>query len=176
MRLWDSHQERFAKVEELFVQLFAIAFAAGLVHWYRKVDRADICPFKASLFYFSVAIGFIFLMFWYTAETIKIFCGGFVSFLIFVSVVHLLTNDSEKYQQEVSIWVNWMFGLMVGTGVLTLAIDYSNTKPMLNPMLIGFFALLFLRCTVGGKTRASGVGQGHLVLHIDFICVNVFPL
>ena len=125
-------------MEELFVQVFAIAFAAGLVHWYHKVDRADIPPFKASLFYFSVAIGFIFLMFWYTAETIKIFCGGFASFLFFVFAVHLLTNDSEKYQQEASIWINWMFGLMIGTGVLMLAMDYSNAKPALNPMLIGF--------------------------------------
>ena len=125
-------------MEELFVQVFAIAFAAGLVHWYHKVNRANTAPFKASLFYFSVAIGFIFVMFWYTAETIKIFCGGFVSYLIFVSVVHLITDDSEKYQREAAGWVDGMLGLVAVTGVLTLALDYSNTKSLLNPMLIGF--------------------------------------
>ena len=125
-------------MEELFVSLFAIVFAAGLVHWYRKVNRADIPPFKVSVFYFAVAITFIFVMLWYDSETIKIFSALFASYQIFVAIVHLITNDSEKYQREASIWVDGMLGLIAITGVLTLAMDYSNTKPMLNPMLLGF--------------------------------------
>ena len=125
-------------VEELFVQLFAIVFAAGLVHWYRKVNRTDISPFKASFFYFAVAIAFIFLMLWYPSGTIKIFSALFASYQIFVAAVHLITNDSQKYQREASVWVDGMLGLIAVTGVLTLAMDYSNTKPMLNPMILGF--------------------------------------
>ena len=126
------------RVEELFAQLFAIVFAAGLVHWYRKVNRADIPPFKASLFYFVVAMTFIFVMLGHDSETIKIFSALFISYFIFVAAVHLITNDSEKYQREASVWIDGMLGLMAITGVLTLAIDYSNTKPLLNPMILGF--------------------------------------
>ena len=85
-------------MEDLSVRLFAIVFAAGLAHWYRKVNRADISPFKASLFYFAVAMGFIFVMLWHPSETIKIFSALFASYQIFVAAVHLITNDSEKYQ------------------------------------------------------------------------------
>ena len=125
-------------MEELFGQLFAIVLAAGLVHWWRKVNRADTPPFRASLFYFAVAIAFIFVMLWHPSETIKVFSALFASYQIFVAAVHLITNDSEKYQREASVWVDGMLGLIAITGVLTLAIDYSNTKPLLNPMLIGF--------------------------------------
>lgn len=134
----DIIEEVWRRVEELFIRLFAIVFAAGLVHWYREVNKADISPFKASLFYFAVAMAFIFVMLWYTSETIKIFSALFASYQIFVGAVHLITNDSEKYQREASVWVEGMLGLMAITGVLMLAIDYSNTKPLLNPMLIGF--------------------------------------
>ena len=125
-------------MEELFVSLFAIVFSAGLVHWYRKVNRAEIPPFKASLFYFAVALAFIFVMLWHPSETIKIFSALFISYFIFVAAVHLITNDSEKYQREASVWVDGMLGLIAITGVLTLAMDYSNTKPLLNPMILGF--------------------------------------
>ena len=125
-------------MEDLFVSLFAIVFAAGLVHWYRKVNRADISPVKASLFYFAVAIAFIFVMLWHPSETIKVFSVLFASYQIFVATVHLITNDSEKYQRETSVWVDGMLGLIAETGVLTLAMDYSSTKPLLNPMLLGF--------------------------------------
>ena len=125
-------------MEELFVQLFAIVFAAGLVHWYRKVNRPSISPFKASLFYFAVAVGFIFVTLWYASETIKVFSVLFAGYHIFVAAVHLITNDSEKYQREASVWVDGMLGLIAITGVLMLAMDYSNTKLMLNPILIGF--------------------------------------
>lgn len=120
-------------VEELFGQLFAIVVGAAIGYWYCKVDRSDVSPFKASLFYFSVAIGFIFQMSWYAAETTKIFCGGFASHCVFIAVVHLVTNDSEKYQRKASGWVDGMLGLIAVTDVLMLVLDYSNTKPILNP-------------------------------------------
>lgn len=125
-------------MEELFEQLFAIVFAAGLVYWWRKVDHPSVSPFKASLFYFAVAIIFIFVMLWYASETIKIFSVLFASYQIFVAIVHLITNDSEKYQREASVWVDGMLGLIAITGMLMLAMDYSNTKLILNPILIGF--------------------------------------
>ena len=125
-------------MEELFSQLIPMIVALGFVYWWRKVDSPDVSPFKASLFYFFTAVAFIFQMLWYTAETTKIFCGGFASQFIFIAAVHLITNDSEKYQREASMWVTGLTALMVGTGVLMLAMDYLNTKPLLNPLIIGF--------------------------------------
>ena len=125
-------------MSELFSELIPMIVALGFVYWWRKVDRSDISPFKASLFYFFTAIAFIGQIFWYTAETTKIFCGGLASQFIFIAAVHLITNDSKKYQREASIWVTGLTGLMMGTGVLMLAIDYSNTKSLLNPLIIGF--------------------------------------
>lgn len=102
------------------------------------MNKVNVSPFKASLFYFFTAITFIFQIFWYPAETAKVFCGGFASCFIFVAAVHLLTNNSETYQQEASEWINGMLVLIMGTGVLTLAMDYSNTKSVLNLFIIGF--------------------------------------
>ena len=125
-------------MEELFSQLIPMIFALGFAYWWRKMAEANVPPFKASLFYFFVAMAFILAMFWYTSKTTRIFCGGFASYLIFVAAVHLITNDSEEYQQEASVWVTGLMAFMVGTGVLMLAIDYSNTKSVLNPFIVGF--------------------------------------
>ena len=125
-------------MEGLFSQLIPGIIALGFAYWYRKVDSPRVSPSKASFFYFFTAVAFIFQIFWYTAETTKIFCGAFASHFIFVGAVHLITSDSEKYQQEVSVWVNVLTGLMMGTGVLTLWMDYSNTKSVLNPLIVGF--------------------------------------
>ena len=71
----------------------------------------------------------------------------------------LITNDSEKYQGEASVWVDGMLGLIAVTGVLTLAIDYSNTKPMLTPMLLGFaggmIPVLFRRWSGKGRRKEN---------------------
>lgn len=125
-------------MEDLFSQLIPMIVALGFVYWWRKVDRTDISPVKASLFYLFTAITFMGQIFWYPAETTKIFCGGLASHFIFIAAVHLVTNDSEKYQREVSGWVMGLTGLMMGTGALMLAVDYSNTKSLLNPLIIGF--------------------------------------
>ena len=125
-------------MEDLFFQLIPMIFALGFAYWWRKMDESSAPPFKASLFYFFTAITFILAIFFYTSETIRIFCAGFSSYLIFVAAVHLITNDTEKYQREVSVWVMGLMALMMGTGVLMLAMDYSNTKSVLNPLIIGF--------------------------------------
>ena len=52
--------------------------------------------------------------------------------------MHLITNDSETYHREASVWMIGLTGLVFGTGVLMLALDYSNTKSLLNPVTIGF--------------------------------------
>ena len=125
-------------MEDLFSQLIPMIVALGFVYWWRKVNSPSVSPFKASLFYFFAGVTFIFQVFWYTPETTKIFCGGLASHFIFIAAVHLLTNDSETYHREASIWVFGLTCLMMGTGVLMLAMDYSNTKPLLNPLIIGF--------------------------------------
>ena len=125
-------------MEELFSRLIPVIVALVFAYWFRKVDSPEVSPFKAGLFYFLTAIAFIGQIFWYTAETIKIFCGALASYFIFVATVHLITNDSDKYQKEASIWVTGLMFLIMGTGVLMLAMDYSNTKPLLNPLIVGF--------------------------------------
>lgn len=147
-------------MEELFSELIPMIIALGFVYWWRKVDTSDISPFKASLFYFFVGIAFVFQMLWYTAETTKIFCGGLASHFIFVAAVHLITNDSEKYQQEASVWVTRLTVLIIGTGVLMLAMDYSNTKSLLNLLIIGFVggflgSLLDARLTERRKEKGN---------------------
>lgn len=102
------------------------------------MDEPNVYPFKVSLFYFFTAIAFILQIFWYSAETTKIFCGGLASRFIFVAAVHLIMNDSETYHRGASVWVMGLTGFMMGTGVLMLAMDYSNTKSVLNPLIIGF--------------------------------------
>ena len=125
-------------MKELFSQLIPGIVALGFGYWYRKVDSPGVSPSKVSLFYFFTAVAFIFQIFWYIAETTKIFCGALASHFIFVAAVHLITNDSEKYQQEASVWVNVLTVSIMGTGVLTLAMDYSNTKSVFNPLIAGF--------------------------------------
>ena len=128
-----------ATVEDLFSQLIPMIFALGFAYlWYKVNTSAHISPFKASLFYFLTGIVFILGMFLDTAETPRIFCGAFGSHFIFVAAVHLITNDSETYQREASVLVMGLTALIMGTGVLMLAMDYSNTKSVLNPLIIGF--------------------------------------
>lgn len=144
-------------MEELFSQLIPGRVALGFVYCYRKVESPDVSSFKASLFYFFTAVAFILQILWDTAETTKIFCGGFASHFIFVAVVNLITNDSEKYHKEVSVRVNGLSCLMAATGVLTLAMDDSNTKSVLNPLIAGVLgslgAMLDARRTKGRKVE-----------------------
>ena len=134
---------------------------------FRWQYRSNVTPFKASFFYLVVAIAFIFVMLWYTSKTIKIFSALFSSYLIFVSAVHLITNDSDNYQREASVWVNGMLGLITITGVLTLAIDYSNTKPLLKPMVLGFAGVGFRDSLDDGV--AKGVGRRKLVIRLFYL-------
>ena len=68
----------------------------------------------------------------------EMICGGLASYFIFVAAVRLIISGSEVYQREASGWIDWMLFLIMGTGVLTLAMDYSNTKSVLNLFIIGF--------------------------------------
>ena len=123
---------------ELFSLLIPMIVALGFVYWWRKIAESSVPPFKASLFYFFTAIVFILAMFLYTAETTRIFCGAFGIHFIFVAAVHLITNDSDAYRREALDLVMGLTALMMGTGVLMLAMDYSNTKSVLNPLIVGF--------------------------------------
>ena len=108
-------------MEELFSQWVPMIVALGFVYWWRRVDEPNVSPFKASLFCFFTAAAFILQIFWYPTETTKIFCGGFASHFIFIAAVHLITNDSETYHHEASVWVNGLTALMAGTGPLFLS-------------------------------------------------------
>ena len=125
-------------MEDLFSQLIPMIFALGFAYWWRKMDESSVPPFTASLFYLFTAILFILAMFWSPTKTVRIFCGGLASYFVFVAAVHLITNDSKKYHREASIWVFGLTCSIMGTGVLTLAMDYSNTKSVLNLFIIGF--------------------------------------
>ena len=64
--------------------------------------------------------------------------GHLIYELVGKSFQNGLESDSEVYQREASEWINGMLVLIMGTGVLTLAMDYSNTKSVLNLFIIGF--------------------------------------
>jgi len=77
-------------------------------------------------------------MFISTVEIERVFCGGLGCHFTLIGVVHLITNDSEKYEKDPKIWVNSMSLLIGITGVLALVMDYPNTKSILHPIIIGF--------------------------------------
>ena len=72
------------------------------------------------------------------AETSKFVSAAFACYFVFTGVVHLITNDYEKYKKDAETFLDAMLYLIVGSGALLLVIDYPNTKQMLHPFIIGF--------------------------------------
>ena len=65
-------------------------------------------------------------------------CGAFGAHFTLIGVVHLITNDCEKYEKDAKIWINSMTLLIAMTGFLALVMDYPNTKSTVHLLIIGF--------------------------------------
>ena len=124
---------------ELFPELIGVVIALLTAYCCFKSHESKSSPFKASVYCFILTIVFILAMLRPSiVEAEMIFFGAFACHFILVGVVHLITNDCEKYEKDTKIWINSMTLLMVGTGVLLLLMNYPNTKSVLHPLAIGF--------------------------------------
>ena len=125
-------------MEELFVQVFAIAFRSRTGSLVSQSESSEHLSFQSKSFLLFSRDRIYICNVLVHCRNHKDFLWRVRQLFNFRSVVHLITDDSEKYQREAAGWVDGMLGLVAVTGVLTLVLDYSNTKTLLNPMLIGF--------------------------------------
>ena len=129
-----------ARVEDLFSQLFGMATGGALVFWYHTVRRF---PIRLSLFHFVLAIICLLLGFTFGVEIVKVVYTAFASLFVLIATVYLMIKNDARSEADVDTWTTALTVLMWITGVLTLGMDYANTKHALNPLIIGMAASLF---------------------------------
>ena len=121
-----------------------MAIGGALGFWYRTVMKF---PSKVGLFHFTLAIICLLLGLTSDVETVKVVYTAFACVFILISAVYLMMKDTEKSTEDVEVWTTVLAVLMWITGVLTLAMDYPNTRSGLDPLVIGmaasFFAYVF---------------------------------
>ena len=117
-----------------------MAIGGALGFWYRTVKKF---PSKLSLFFFVLAVVCLLLGLTSGVETVKVVYTAFASVFILISAVYLITKDTEKSAEDAEVWTTALAVLMWITGVLTLAMDYPNTRSGLDPLIIGMAASLF---------------------------------
>ena len=76
-------------------------------------------------------------------ETVKVVYTAFACVFILISAVYLMTKGNEKSAEDAEVWTTALAVLMWVTGVLTLGMDYPNTRSGLDPLIIGMAASLF---------------------------------
>lgn len=79
-------------------------------------------------------------MFVSTVEISKICCAGLACHAMLISVVYLIENNHHKYHKGAGVWIAWMTRFIMLTSLLTLAMDYSNTKNLVNGLILGYAA------------------------------------
>jgi hypothetical protein len=127
-------------VEDLFSQLFGMAIGGALVFWYHTVRRF---PIRLSLFHFVLAIICLLLGFTSGVEIVKVVYIAFASLFVLIATMYLMIKNDARSDADVDTWTTALTVLMWITGVLTLGMDYANTKHALNPLIIGMAASLF---------------------------------
>ena len=125
---------------ELFFGLYNLILAAALGRWFEIERAGSVRPFTVSLFYFFFGMGCLIVVFASDVAATKLCFSAFACNSILVSVMYRLENDHEKYRHGPGEWITDLTILMGVTGYLTMAMDYANTKKLLNIMLLGFAA------------------------------------
>ena len=122
---------------ELFWGLYSLILGAALGRWFEIERAGKVRPFTVSIFYFFFAVGCLIVVFTSDVAATKLCFSAFACNSILVSVMYRLENDHEKYQQGAGMWITDVTILMAVTAYLTMAMDYANTKKLLNIMLLG---------------------------------------
>ena len=127
-------------MEELFSKLLGMAIGGALGFWYRTVKEF---PSKVSLFHFTLAIICLILGLTSGVGIVKVVYIAFAGLFVLIAIVYLMIKDNVQSEADVDAWTTALTVLMWITGVLTLGMDYANTKRALNPLIIGMAASLF---------------------------------
>ena len=122
----------------LFPKLFGVVVTILTAYCILKAHDLKMSPFKVSVYNFILVILFILLAFGHTVETEKVVWSALACHFTMAGLIHLITNDAEKYKQGAKVWINSMTLLIVITGILLLWLDYPNTKSTLHSLAIGF--------------------------------------
>ena len=141
-------------MEELLSQLLGMVIGGALGSWYLTVRKFSS---KLSLYHFVLAAICLLLGLTSGVETVKIVYTAFASLFILISAVYLKIKDNRKSAEDADVWTTALMMLMWITSVLTLGMDYANTKFALNPLIIGmagaFLSSLFRQRTNRGKRK-----------------------
>ena len=117
-----------------------MAIGGALVFWYHTVRRS---PIRLSRFHFALAIICLLLGLTSGVEIVKIVYTVFASLFVLIAIVYLMIKNDAQSEADVDTWTTALTVLMWITGILTLGMDYANTKYALNPIIIGMAAAFF---------------------------------
>lgn len=125
-------------MNELFPQLIGVVVTLLTAYCFTKAHDLKMSPFTVSVYNFVLVILFISVGLVSTVEIVIVLFWALACHFTLVGSIHLMTNDAEKYKKDAKVWINSMTLLIGITGILALAMDYSNTKSVLHPLAIGF--------------------------------------
>ena len=122
---------------ELLWGLYNLILATAFGRWFELERTGKVSPFAVSLFYFLFAMECLAVVLISDVATTKLCFSAFGSFSVLISILYRLDNNHEKYQQGAGVWIADLGILMGVTGYLMMAMDYANTKRLLNVTLLG---------------------------------------
>ena len=132
--------ENFCNVA-LFLQLYFIFMGVAFAHWLKEVGEGKVSSNKIALVFFvqAMLILLIAILPFPISEILDLMFVT-ISCLLLIQVITLLKDGFGSVEEETKVWVRTMMMSVIGTGLLTLLMDYPNTKLELQSSIIGIFS------------------------------------
>lgn len=110
--------------------------------WMDQVERGVVSFFKYNVVLFLFSIMLLISEWRFDPNPIALMCYGVLAGIVFISIMNLKTNDSEKSKDDLRIWSGHTVLLTFGTGALALMIhDPDSIRKVVS--LLGFVAVVF---------------------------------
>lgn len=113
----------------------------AIVHWLKEVDEGKVSSNKVALvFFFQAMLILLIAILPFPISEILDIMFVTISCLLLIQGITLLKDGFGRVEEEAKVWVRTMIMLVTGTGLLTLLMDYPNTKLELQSSIIGIFS------------------------------------
>ena len=135
---------RYPKMHPVVIVLLILLLIQLVLirRWMDQVERGIVSFFKYNVVLFLFSIMLLILQWRSGSSPIALMCYGVLAGTVFISIMNLKTNDSEKSRDDLRIWSGHTILLTFGTGALALMIHDSDSIGEV-VSLLGFVAVVF---------------------------------
>ena len=117
----------------VFVSILGVFGNVAITQWVKDVEEGKVSPKNISIIFFQSA--FLLLLLWfvgwradYFKLDISIIFYTTMAGIFFITAIDAKTAASPASLDEIKDWLKWLIYLLVGTYLLILYMEYSETN------------------------------------------------